>query len=274
MVSVKLGRSASGHHGDISQIRNIAGFRFFETRYRAHSSLAMHSHEHACICLVVSGHLQEDLRTSKLHLNARSLAFRPAGEVHGNRFGSGGAHCLVVEVPDAWTVHVREYGSRFDQPVCAQGGQIEWLGVRLYRQYKIADAVAPLAIQGIMLEIAGGFCGHASHRERSLPRWLQQARDAAHANYDRALRVQDLAEDAGVHPVHLAREFRRRYGCSVGEYVRKLRIEAACERLIRSDSSVAEIALETGFSSQSHFSRVFRLITGMSPSHYRVCRQS
>ena len=273
MVPVKIERVLSGHHGQISQIRNIAGFRFFETRYNANSALALHSHDHACICIVVSGHLQEDLRTRTLQLDARGVAFRPAGQVHGNRFGSGGAHCLVIEVPGAWMDHVRQYGALLDEPVCARGGQLEWLGMRLYRQYKIADEVAPLVIEGIMLEIAGGFCGHPPNRERAVPRWLQRAREAVHANYNRALRVQDLASVAGVHPVHLAREFQRRFGCSVAEYVRKLRIEAASERLTHSDSSVAEIALDAGFSNQSHFSRTFRLVTGMSPSRYRTCRQ-
>jgi AraC family transcriptional regulator len=73
----------------------------------------------------------------------------------------------------------------------------------------------------------------------------------------------------GVHPVTLARAFRRAFGCTVGEYVRRLRIERAARQLADSDLSLAEIALGAGFSDQSHFSNLFRRHTGLSPFQFR-----
>ena len=263
----------SDHHGEISGVRMIAGFRFFDTRYRAHASIGLHSHDQACMCIVVSGHLQEELTARRLQLDVRGIAFRPAEAVHGNRVGRAGAHCLVIEVPAGWLDHVRANGFRTDEPACTQGGQPQWLGRRLYREYRIGDEASPLAVEGIMLEIAGGFSAHPADRERAVPRWLERARELLHAEYGRPLRMRDLAAGAEVHPVHLAREFRRHYGCSVGAYVRGLRIESACERLTHAHASIAQIALDTGFSSQSHFSRVFRSVTGLSPGRYRVRHQ-
>jgi AraC family transcriptional regulator len=72
-----------------------------------------------------------------------------------------------------------------------------------------------------------------------------------------------------VHPVTLARAFRRSFGCTVGEYLRRLRIERATEQLAGGDTPLAEIALAAGFADQSHFSNVFRRRTGMSPSAFR-----
>jgi AraC family transcriptional regulator len=168
--------------------------------------------------------------------------------------------------------HVKQGGHLLDEPICIQRGPLSWLGMRLYREYRIAHQDAPLIIEGIMLEIAGSFSRHPPTPGCKTPLWLERAREAVRANYDRILRVQELAACAGVHPVHLTREFQRYYGCSVGQFVRKLRIQAACEKLTHSDSSIADIALETGFSNQSHFSRTFGLVTGMSPSQYRACR--
>jgi AraC family transcriptional regulator len=79
----------------------------------------------------------------------------------------------------------------------------------------------------------------------------------------------ELAADVSVHPVHLARAFRKRYLCSVGDYIRKLRIEAACHALLNSDTAIAEIALRSGFSDQSHLCRTLKQYTGMSPRHFR-----
>jgi len=70
-------------------------------------------------------------------------------------------------------------------------------------------------------------------------------------------------------PPSLARAFRRRYGCTVGEYVRRLRIEFACRELAGSEKPLASIAQNAGFFDQSHFSKTFKLLTGQSPAAYR-----
>jgi AraC family transcriptional regulator len=78
-----------------------------------------------------------------------------------------------------------------------------------------------------------------------------------------------IAGSVGIHPAHLARVFRQRHGCTVSDYVRGLRIEYARHCLRTSDTALARIALAAGFSDQSHFSKVFKRQTGMSPAVYR-----
>ena len=81
-----------------------------------------------------------------------------------------------------------------------------------------------------------------------------------------------LTENAGevcVHPVYLATAFRKKFGVTVGEFVRKLRIECACAELIKGDLSLAAIALHAGFVDQSHFSKAFKLYISTTPAKYR-----
>jgi AraC-like DNA-binding protein len=78
----------------------------------------------------------------------------------------------------------------------------------------------------------------------------------------------ELARGAGVHSVHLATAFRRHLGCTPGEYVRRCRVEFACRRLV-TGTPLAELALDAGFAHQSHFCRVFKTVTGMTPTVYR-----
>ena len=118
-----------------------------------------------------------------------------------------------------------------------------------------------------MLAELGGM--RASGRARRAPRWLSQVRAQLHARYEQVIRVTDLAHEAGVHPVHLARVFRRHHGCTVGKYVQRLRVEHACGALTESGTSLSAIALETGFSDQAHFTRRFKEVTGVSPGVYR-----
>jgi AraC family transcriptional regulator len=86
------------------------------------------------------------------------------------------------------------------------------------------------------------------------------------------VRIATLADDIGVHPVHLARVFRAHYGMSIGTYLRGLRLDwAACQ--LPTNTPLSEIAAGAGFVDQSHFTRAFRIHTGLTPGQYRAaCR--
>jgi AraC family transcriptional regulator len=84
------------------------------------------------------------------------------------------------------------------------------------------------------------------------------------------LTVERIANVVGVHPVHLARVFRRRYGCSVGEYARNWRVEVASRQLATSTNSIAEVAAVAGFADQSHLCRTFKAVSGLTPNEFRT----
>jgi AraC family transcriptional regulator len=100
--------------------------------------------------------------------------------------------------------------------------------------------------------------------------WLDRVRDLLHAEFRSKLRMHVLADVAGVHEVHLARAFKRKYGCSPMYYVRRLRCAWAREQLTITDRPISEIAIEAGYSDQSHFGRHFRRQTGVTPAGYRA----
>src|SRR5262249_32946704 len=83
------------------------------------------------------------------------------------------------------------------------------------------------------------------------------------------LTLVSLAESAGVHPVHVSREFHRRYGCTIGDLVRQLRLRRACSLMRSCDWSLGAIAAEVGFADHSHFVLTFRRYLRTTPSRYR-----
>lgn len=132
------------------------------------------------------------------------------------------------------------------------------------------DAAAPLAIEGLLLElVASASRMRDQNGSAGRPRWLDDARDRIHVELAARPSLTGLAQSVGVHPVTLARAFRRAFGCTVGEYVRRLRIERATRLLADTDLPLAKIALTEGFSDQSHFSNLFRRHTGLSPFQFR-----
>jgi AraC family transcriptional regulator len=98
--------------------------------------------------------------------------------------------------------------------------------------------------------------------------WLRMAEELIRARFTEAVGLNSMAKEIGVCPVHLAREFRRHYGCTVGQRIRQLRVEHALNLILHSGRPLSEIALSAGFADQSHFSRTFRKQTGMTPSQF------
>jgi AraC family transcriptional regulator len=143
------------------------------------------------------------------------------------------------------------------------------LAARCHREFQAEDSASDLALEGVALELVATLVRTRTPREQGIPRWLAEARDYLHEHYRERVRLSSLSTLTGVHEVHLVRRFRRQWGATPGSYVRRLRIERACEALAGSEASIVEIALEAGYSSQAHFTRVFRRLMGVTPGEYR-----
>jgi len=157
-----------------------------------------------------------------------------------------------------------EKGSHFD------GGRLGWLAHRIHQEFCCMDDVSPAAIEGLVLEILA----ESSRLQRQeppgkRPRWLLQAREMIHARFAEPLSLSQVAVATGVHPVRLARAFRDEYGCSVGEFIRRVRIESTCQAIRSGSAPLSEIGLAAGFADQAHFARTFRRVTGMTPGQFR-----
>ncbi|MEI6948361.1 chromate resistance protein ChrB domain-containing protein [Paraflavisolibacter sp. H34] len=102
------------------------------------------------------------------------------------------------------------------------------------------------------------------------PAWVQELKDMIQDQIDTSLTLKEISKDLDIHPAYLSREFSRYFdNLSFGEYIRKQRIEKALELLQSPQYSLTEIAYLTGFSDQSHFTRIFKQHMGQSPSQYK-----
>jgi len=142
--------------------------------------------------------------------------------------------------------------------------------MRLYHEARRQDDLSDLVIEGLILEIlAEASRGQSCFSKGKPPRWLERAREIIHAHFSERLSLAGIAESVGIHPVHMARSFRQYYHCTVGNYVRRIRIEFTCRKIPASDATLAEISSAAGFFDQSHFAKTFKQLTGMTPGKYR-----
>jgi AraC family transcriptional regulator len=93
--------------------------------------------------------------------------------------------------------------------------------------------------------------------------------ELANDRFAERLTLAEVASNAGVHPVHLARQFRSRLGCTYGEFVRRIRLTRALERLRNGSQPIAQVAAEAGFADQSHLTRLMTAVVGIAPAAYR-----
>ncbi len=244
------------------------GVHLTETVYSPGLRLPRHSHERACFIFVVTGTFTETYGTRTRDCGPSLLIYRPIGEVHSDHFRDRGARCLNIEINSGWHDHARQFSAVLDDSAEFHHGPPHELALKIYREFQQRDAMSPLAIGGLALELMAEMA-RASVRDSTSSRWLEQAKEIVHARYSESLSVSEIATAVGVHPAHLSRTFRRTYGCTIGEYQRRLRVDYSCQQLITSDLPLVDIAHAAGFYDQGHFSRTFKRHTRLSPARYR-----
>lgn len=98
---------------------------------------------------------------------------------------------------------------------------------------------------------------------------IGQVIDYIHKHYSEKITLEALSNRFYISQYHLCREFKRHTNCTIIQYINLTRIMNAQRRLMETSKSMTEVADITGFTNLTHFNRVFRSITGMSPSEYK-----
>ena len=248
----------------------VQGFRLGESAFPPGYEHPKHSHENGCFYLLLEGSLTERSGKKTRECKPMGMVFNHPGEEHWDSFHRTGGRNFVLEMNRDRLAILREHSLMLDQSAQFYGGLLAWLGLRLYKEFLRMDPVSPLVIEGLSVEIMAEISRNAQRDERKPPRWLERTREFLHENFAESLSLAEVAEIAEVHPVHLVRVFRSFHRCTIGEYVRTLRVEFASRELSKSDVPLATIASNAGFSDQSHLSRTFRQHTGLSPSEFRA----
>ncbi len=262
--------------GTVVAMRHVPGFRVIENHYPAGLELPRHFHDHAYLSYVLEGPYSESYGSSAaVTCTPGVLRYLPPALPHANVFDAG-SHCLLIEVDVDALKRVAEHTSTLERPGEIQGIASTWLAQRLYHEFRQGDELALVSLEGVLLEMLAEGARHAgaSGPVTVIPRWLRIAREYLESNFLRPLSLAEIAGAAGVHRVHLSREFRRYFSTTVGEFLRRKRIEHACHLVSTTHIALAEIAMTCGFSDQSHFSATFRRQVGLTPARFRQMAQS
>jgi len=242
-----------------------------ESRYAPQLKTPLHWHETASFTTVFAGNYREDFTHRRFECFAGGFLYRPAGEIHRDRIGASGAHCLMVEVPVEWIARI---AGKSCLTLSSPRHTPSDAGIfsRIRRELLLSDELSPMTIEALTIELA---CASERTWKTGNSPWIVQLREWIADEFAALPPLGTLARRLGVHPGHMSRVFRSRFGCTIGEYARGRKIEYCCGQLRRNDASLCDIAARAGFSSQAHMTRVFKIHMGMPPGEFRRrCRRN
>jgi AraC family transcriptional regulator len=238
--------------------------RVVDVGYPPATDYDTHPHDEAYLCLVARGTYDEWRSVGKRHaVTASQLLVYEQGSAHAVRTGPKQVRILHVTDPSG--------GDWADGPLPSAAGVLWQLQVLVEAAARGWDDADQLRLESLVLELApaeapaSGVGSRRAHGGGKSERWLESVRTRLRDAYRTPFSLDALARDAGRHPAHLARAFKNRWGMSTGEYLRRVRVAAAVRMLRDTPEPLSLVALDSGFSDQSHMGRWVRRYTGTTP---------
>jgi len=251
--------------------REVAGLILTEKVHPVGERTPPHSHAQPYFCFVLEGSWEERSGSAARRCAPQTLIYHPPGDVHSDHFRTNPGRVFAIEMDSGWKDRMATLSGLFKEPRVVESGAPAAVAMRLFDESRRNDSPSALVIEGLMLELLGSLArSRAGIASAPAPTWMRTTEEMLHARFRNPPSVREMASHGGVHPVHLARAFRARHGCSISDYVSRLRIEAACAALSTSVRTLSDIALDVGFFDQSHFTKVFHRIIGTTPARFRA----
>lgn len=263
--------------GDKARIWRHPGLENVEVLQGSYQNyeFAQHFHTVPAIGVVDRGTMSTYCQSSTHILPTGTVFLLNPGEVHAPKSATenGWAFRVLYLEKEFFRNRSEDFGSGVPQFVTpfVQDAALAASLLRLHR--KLERDADTLNIENDLADVFT----HLSERHVSEPGGdpairdergkILRVKDHLHRNYWKNLSVEDLTEIAQFSRFHLMRTFRRDVGLSPHAYLTQIRVEAA-KKLLSEGASIVDVASDTGSTDQSHFTRHFKRITGVTPGQY------
>ena len=227
-----------------------------------------HDHKTAYFLLTDNCSYKERLGRKTFIHSPKTILWRPKEISHADAIKDANGRFFSVYIRDKCLDEFSQY-AKVPREFSEKNSYLVFLALRLQKEFRNWTDCSPLIVEGLALELLGHSAKKIKPVEKNRPKWMNKIIEKLNAEFTQKITNEKLAAEIGIHPVHLAAAFRKFHNLTIGEYVKKKRIEYAMQMLSENTVSLAEIAYKSGFSDQGHFTRVFKNITGITPGVFR-----
>lgn len=264
MKTLKTGQ----FYGQTNEIIRLNGVTLTDTAY-THDKVDWHYHENAYFTFILEGRLLEGNKKEIYHCSAGSLLFHNWQEAHYNIKPTGFTRGFHIELEHTWFNSLDINLNSVQGSINIVNPELKILLYKIFKETKVDDTTNYLAIQALLLETITRMISGLEVAHRKAPSWVFKIRDILHDTSSENWTLEALAQLLEIHPVHLSRDFTKHFHCTLGNYIRSIKIQRSLSLLPNKNLSLTDIALACGFADQSHFIRCFKAINNIKPSHFR-----
>jgi len=252
-------------YGQTNETISLDGITLTDTIY-THSKVNWHYHEHAYFTFILEGTVIEGNKKEIYSCTPGTLLFHNWQEPHYNIKPDGFTRGFHVEIEKHWFDALGLNSHDIEGSLSISNPDSKLLMYKIFRANKLDGGGTGLATQTLLIELLSKLERNTATKLHKNPKWVQLVDTLLHDRAGQEITLTYLSEAAGVHPVHLSRDFSKYFHCTLSEYIRKLKVEKALSLIALKKQSLTEIAYECGFTDQSHFIRCFKELNGINPS--------
>src|ERR1700681_3719807 len=179
-------------------------------------------------------------------------------------------HELASQSNGLWAISAGlGYNIKSDQELLEQG-MILYDALYSWAKYLQKEKHTKQPFENLLLDVFNNYLKNKRGSKKKIPDWAQELKEIIQDHIDTNLSLKEISKGLEINPSYLSREFSKYFeNLSFGVYIRKMRIEKAIDLMKSNQYSLTEISYLTGFSDQSHFTRIFKKYTGKNPSAYK-----
>ena len=255
-------------HGQTNNTILLNGLTLTDTEY-THDKVDWHYHENAYFTFILQGNVIEGNKNEVYNCSAGSLLFHNWQEAHYNIKPDGFTRGFHIELKKKWLQNLNLSLGDLTGSMNIQNTDLKLLLYKIFKETKINDETAPLSIESLVLQVLGQMLQDTEMSLKKNPIWVTKIIEILNETFSEKLTLTGLSNSLGIHPAHLSRDFPKHFQCTLGNYIRKLKIQKSLSLLSKKTISLSDITFECGFADQSHFNRCFKDIMGVTPFAYR-----
>ncbi|MFT3794654.1 helix-turn-helix domain-containing protein [Flavobacterium sp.] len=255
-------------YGQTNKTLHLGGLTLTDTEYTL-PKVDWHYHENAYFTFLIEGRVIEGNKKEVYDCPAGTLLFHHWQDPHYNIKPEGYTRGFHVEMDKQWFDRFFPDAHRLQGSLNIKHPDLKLLMYRIFRESKRQDRTSNLSIESLLTETLSKLQQIETKSASKKPQWVPVIDEILHEQLTDDFSLEQLAKLCQIHPVHLSKDFPKYFGCNLGAYIRKLRVQKALELMPSQNSSLTEIAHQCGFYDQSHFIRSFKSFNGNNPADYR-----